>query len=205
MRGSSMVAVIVVVVVAAAVAGGYFFIFRGGETGSTAPARGSALMPGPPGPPPGMGGQSGASEAFRESHKFTFQLSRLATNIGRLDKETKSPLQPEQARSILAVLTPLRKQESMDQDQAKAGIKDLQKILTDDQRNAISTMPREHQFRREGGPPGQGPSGNRPRFDPKAMESFNPFNPRKDSPMYERSKKRMDDLFAALEKKASRR
>ena len=90
----------------------------------------------------------------------------------------------------------------MDQDQAKTAIKDLQKVLTDDQRAAISTMAPEHRFRSAGGPPGQRPQGDRPRFDPKAMENFNPFNPPKDSPTYERSKKRYDELFAALEKQA---
>jgi len=157
----------------------------------------------PSGPPaPGMGGQAGAFEEFRKSHQYTFQLSRLAANIGRLDKETKFPLSSDQARAVLAVLTPLRKQETMDQDQAKTAIKDLQRILTDDQRNAISQMPPEHRFRREGGSSSGPPTDRRPRFDLKAVENFNPFNPPKDSPMYERSKKRWDDLFAALEKKS---
>jgi len=205
MRGSSKVVLIVVVVVVVAAAGGYF-AFRGGGTGSTASSAGPGVAPGgPPGGPPGAGGggmQPGAFEDFRKSHQFTFQLSRLAGNIGRLEKEGKTPLKPDQAKSMLAVLKPLRRLESMDQDQAKAAIKDLQKILTEDQRAAISTMAPEHRFRSGGGSSGQRPSGERPRFDMKAMENFNPFNPSKDSPMYERSKKRMDDLFAALEKKA---
>ena len=202
MRGLSKVALIAAVVVVVAAAGGYF-AFRGGGQSSTAPSTGStASAGGPAGGPPGAGGGSGAFEEFRKSHQYTFQLSRLAGNIGRLEKEKKAALKPDQAKAILAVLKPLCKQESMDQEQAKAAIKDLQKVLTDDQRNAISTMAPEHRFRREGGSSGQRPSGQRPSFDLKAMENFNPFNPPKDSPMAERSKKRFDELFAALEKKA---
>ena len=145
---------------------------------------------------------SGGFEEFRKSHQYTFQLSRLVGNIGRLEEDSKTPLTSKQAKAVLAVLTPLRKQPTMDQDQAKAAIRDLQKVLTDDQRSAISTMAPEHRFRSGGGQSGQRPSGQRPRFDLKAMENFNPFNPPKDSPTYERTKKRMDDLFAALEKKA---
>ncbi|MGC8861993.1 MAG: hypothetical protein ACP5R5_04360 [Armatimonadota bacterium] len=204
MRGTSKVAIILIVVVAAAAVASYF-AFCGGSS-STAPRPVSGVMGGGPpagvAPPPGMPGQPRAFDAFRESHKFTFQLSRLAGNIGRLDKETKFSLEPDQARAILAVLTPLRKQTTLDQDQARSAIKELQKILTDDQRSAISSMAPEHRFRREGGGPGGSPPGPRPSFDLKAMENFNPFNPPKDSPMYERSKKRWDDLFAALEKKA---
>jgi hypothetical protein len=207
MRGSSKV-VLIVVVVAVVAAVGCYFAFRGGSSSSTASSAGRAPLlggpppGGPPGGPAGAGGQFAGFEEFRKSHQFTFQLSRLASNIGRLDKETKSPVTPDQAKAILAVLTPLRKQESMDQEGAKAAIRSLQKVLTDDQRNAISTMAPEHRFRSAGGSSGGRPSGERPHFDMKAMENFNPFNPPKDSPMYERSKKRMDDLFAALEKKA---
>ena len=119
-----------------------------------------------------------------------------------MDTEKKTALSAAQAKSVLGVLTPLRKQKTMDQEQAKTAIKQLQDILTEDQRTAISTMAPEHQFRREGGPGGGPPQGRRPMMDPKAMENFNPFNPPKGSPMAQRGAERMKKLFKDLEKRA---
>lgn len=164
--------------------------------------------------PGGPGGGSGPFAQFRESHKYTFMLSRMAANIGRLS-ESKAPLTPKQAKAVLAVLQPLRKKTSLTQDEAKDSTKKLKAVLTEKQLTAIGKMKPEHRF---GGPGGQGrpggqggqgrmpqmqPGQGRPRFDMSAMKNFNPFNPPKGTPMAERGAKRMNDLFDDLKKIAT--
>jgi hypothetical protein len=97
-----------------------------------------------------------AFEKFRETHKYTFQLTTLLRNIGRLERDGKNKLTAAQAKSLLDALTPLRAQEHMTQDDAKAAIRDVQKVLTEDQRNEIAALP-ERSF----GGPGGGQGGNR--------------------------------------------
>jgi len=154
------------------------------------------------------GGNGGAFSAFRDAHKYTFQLSRMASNIGHLNEDKTAPLTAKQAKQLLKVLTPLRKKSSLTQDEAKTALKGLKAVLTVQQLNAIGRM-KDHRFGagpggrqggaggpgggpggaqgapgRMGGPGGSGgPGGNRPRFDPSAMKNFNPFNPPKNSPM----------------------
>lgn len=89
---------------------------------------------------------------FRENHKYTFQLMRLVGNIGRLEREGKNPLTADQAKQILGVLTPLRSQKTLTQDDAKTAIRDVQKVLTEEQRNEIAAFPERG--------PGGGPGGS---------------------------------------------
>lgn len=157
------------------------------------------------------GGRGGGQfTQFREAHKYTFQLMGMAGNIGRLDKETKTPLTKAQAKAVLAVLKPLRAKPKLTQDEAKKALKGLKKVLTEKQLTEIGKMKPED---RRGGqrmgsgngdrPRGEGNGGGqRRRFDPDAMKNFNPFNPSKDAPGGERSAKRWQEFFAALEKKA---
>jgi hypothetical protein len=157
----------------------------------------------------GAGGQGGGGpmSQFREAHKITFMLSRMAMNIGRLDTDTDAHLTPAQAKSILAVLTPLRSKTSLTEDDSKAAIMKLKAELTEKQLTEMGKMkqpPRRFGGGGQNGPGGQmGQGGQRPRFDPNAMKEFNPFNPKKGNPMAARSAKRLNALFAALEAKAN--
>ena len=150
-------------------------------------------------------------DQFRTEHESTFRLTRLVENIGRLDTEGKHPLTKQQAKDTLAILTPLRTQEKLTQDDAKETIRALQKVLTIDQRTEISQMPEQRWGGGgQGGPGGPGgarpgggnvsPGGQRPSFDPAAMKNFNPLNP--SSGMGGRGAAHMDNFFQTLEAKA---
>lgn len=164
----------------------------------------------------GPGGpQSGPFAQFREEHKFTFQLSQMVRHIGEIDKDPKHALTPAQAKQVLAVLKPLRTQPKLTQDQAKQALKDLKRVFTVDQLNAMAKIKSPQRRPGMGGPggpggpggqgrPGGGMQGNRPRFDMNAMKNFNPFNPKvdkSDQRSVDRAK-RMNDMFSDLEKKA---
>ncbi len=95
---------------------------------------------------------------FQETHKYTFQLMGLVGNIMRMERDGKTPLTAQQAKELLAVLQPLRKQEKLTQDDAKAAIRDVQRVLTEAQRNAIAAMPERDGGRRATG--GGGGAGN---------------------------------------------
>lgn len=145
---------------------------------------------------------------FQEQHKYTFQLMRMAGNIGKLD-EAQAPLTKAQAKQVLAVLQPLRAKETLTQDEAKEALKGLKKVLTEKQLNKIAAMKQPE--RRGGGmggnrartEGGRAPGGQRPpRMDPNAMKNFNPFNT--DSPMGARGRERWDETFKALEAKAGK-
>jgi len=167
---------------------------------------------------------------FREQHKFTRQLTMLASNIGRLERDGQHKLTAKQAQQLLAVLQPLRAQPKLTQDEAKETTRALQQVLTMDQRTEIGKMP-EQRFdggnRGAGGsggagsagapgmggpggsgggaPRGQGGSrGDRPRFDPAAMKDFNPFNPQSGGMGGPRAAARWDEFFKALEAKAKK-
>jgi hypothetical protein len=130
------------------------------------------------------------------------------------------------------VLTPLRKQPKLTQDQAKATIQKLQTTLDTKQMTAVDKAIKAAAARRTGGggpgggggapggggtgggtgtaggprPGGGAPGGaggNRPPFDPAKMKNFNPFNPDKTSPRYEQNKERNDKLFAFLTARAA--
>jgi len=154
--------------------------------------------------------------AFREKHKYTFQLMQMVRHIGEIDKDKKYALTPAQAGKVLAILKPLRSKPKLTQDQAKQALKDLKKVFTADQLNAMARI--RPMFRpgepgrpgqpggMRGGPPGGGQGQNRERrWDPNAMKDFNPFYAQA-KPDDERAKqriKRYNDFFSALEKKAN--
>jgi len=192
---------------------------------------------------PGGGGGGGGFAAFqkwRDQHKYTFQLRTMLTGgLAECERSKNTELKPAQAKSILAVLTPLRKQPKLTQDQAKGAIQKLQKVFDAKQLAAVDRSVQASQQRRGGfgGPGGGGPGGGGPggpggagrppggggpggpggpggagrppggggpggggppAFDPAAMKDFNPFNPDKKSPMYDRQKERNDKLFEFL-------
>ncbi|MDO8585538.1 MAG: hypothetical protein Q7T82_00710 [Armatimonadota bacterium] len=162
----------------------------------------------------GQGGQFGQ---FREQHKFTFQLMQMVRHIGEIDKAPKYALSPGQAQQVLAVLKPLRGKPKLTQDQAKQALKDLKRVFTVVQLNA---MARIKPAPRRGGPgfgaggaggPGSsgGPGGNmgsrpRTRMDPNAMKNFNPFyrNPKATDEWSARRAQRWDRFFSGLERKS---
>ncbi|MHB9129549.1 MAG: hypothetical protein ACYDBB_00480 [Armatimonadota bacterium] len=152
----------------------------------------------------GTGGAGGGRMSeFREAHKYTFQLSGLVRNIGRLEEDGKQALSKDQAKRLLVVLTPLKTKSKLTQDEAKETIKAVRAILSTAQRDEIAKMKPERQGRRSGqGGEQQRPAGSRPQFDPDAMKDFNPFNPPKDSPMA-RGAERMQQFFDGLGKKAN--
>ncbi|MDI6827229.1 MAG: hypothetical protein QME62_01955 [Armatimonadota bacterium] len=159
----------------------------------------------------------GASQfqAFREKHKYTFQLMQMVRHIGEINKDKKYTLTPDQAKKVLAVLKPLRSKPKLTQDEAKKALKDLKPIFTAAQLNAMARIkPKFEQRRSPSGPP-QRPNGQEPRRPPQnserrgpdlnAMKDFNPFYskaPKGDERAAERVK-RMNEFFAELEKKAS--
>lgn len=154
----------------------------------------------------GQGG--GQSSAFREEHKYTFQLMQTVRHIGDIDKDPKYTLSPAQAKQVLAVMKPIRAKSKLTQDQAKQALKDLKKIFTVAQLNAmakIKTPAGQHRMG-SGGPggPGGNAQGNRPRMDAAAMKDFNPFYTKagKSDPGAMGRAKRTNDTFSALEKKA---
>jgi len=179
--------------------------------------------------PPAGGFNPAAFQKFREQHKYTFQLRTTVTaGFTELERVKSTQLTPDQAKKVLSVLTPLRKQPKLTQDQAKATIQKLQKILSQRQLAAIDRVLQRGQGMfggRPGGPGAGGPAGGppgmgappggrpaqqgrpgaaaRPRFDPTRMQNFNPFNPAKDSPRYAQDKERNDRLFAFLSARAA--
>lgn len=180
-------------------------------------------------PPAGGGFNPAAFQKFREQHKYTFQLRTMVTaGLTELERVKSTQLTPDQAKKVLSVLTPLRKQPKLTQDQAKATIQKLQRILTQRQLTAVDRVLQRSQ-RPFGGRPGAGAPpggpggapgagagpgmgarprqqpgpGARPRFDPTRMQNFNPFNPAKDSPRYQQEKERNDKLFEFLSARAA--
>lgn len=165
------------------------------------------------GGPPGGFGRFGE---FQKQHQYAFELTRLVRSIGRLEQDKKNALNPKQAKSVLAVLQPLRKRTNLDEAAAKKGLNAVQSVLTNKQRAAISALPPEHPFRRNGPPPsgprpgerregrpGFGPPpGPGPRFD---MKSFNPLNPPAFGPPNQQRSGGMNKVFDDLKKKSSKR
>jgi len=158
----------------------------------------------------GQGAGNGQSNPFQEKYKYTFQLMQMVRHIDQIDQDKKYTLTSAQAKSVLSVLKPLRKQPKLTQDQAKQTLKDLKKIFTADQLNAMARI--KPMFRggnrsgaSQGGPGGGGGDRSR-RFNPDEMKDFNPFyvNPKapKSGPGT-RMSKRWDDFFNRLEKKAN--
>jgi len=155
---------------------------------------------------PGKGGNSsqtsdagssgGSFQQFRDEHKNTFALMSRVGKIARLEKEQKAPLTAEQAKSLLAVLQPLRSQPTLTQDQAKEALKQVNAVLTDTQLTEIGKM--KDRPRGNGSRGGQG-RGQRPQM----MKDFNPFNTPKDAPAPGRGRMNWDEFFTTLTQKAN--
>ena len=153
--------------------------------------------------------QQGADprNAMREKYKYTFQLMQMAGHIGEIDKDKKYTLTLTQAKQVLAVLKPLRGKPKLTQDQAKKALKDLKKVFTAAQLNAMARIkpkfqPAQNRERPSGQP--RDSDGQRRQWDPNAMKDFNPFYakaPKGDKRAEERVK-RWNEFFAGLEKKA---
>lgn len=165
----------------------------------------------------GPGGDgSGQFAAFREQHKYTFQLMQMVRHIGDINRDPKYALTQVQAKRVLAVLKPLRSKSKLSQDQAKQALKSLKVIFTVAQLNAMARIKAPKRMsggqRPGGGPPGgfggQGaPGGNRPagpRMDSAQMKDFNPFYAKvsKSDPRSAFGAKRWNDFFSKLEAKA---
>lgn len=164
------------------------------------------------------GGNMAEFQKFRAQHKYTFQLSATVyRGFSELERTPSTKLKPAQAKQILTVLNPLRKQSKLTQDQAKATIQKLQRALDERQLSAIdrvlnSSGRSSFGSGRPGGGPGAGPSGNRPSganasrrpaFDPAKMKDFNPFNPGKPTSTNQRQIDRVKRLFDFLQARAA--
>ncbi|MCC6484178.1 MAG: hypothetical protein IT209_04955 [Armatimonadetes bacterium] len=161
-----------------------------------------------------------AFQKFRSQHKYTFQLSTTVfRGLAECERTDSTKLKPAQAKQILSVLNPLRKQSKLTQDQAKSAIQKIQRALDQKQLSAIDKVlnsnarpgfsgsgnrPGNATGARPGGNrPGGPAAGNRPAFDPSKMKDFNPFNPSKTSPNYERQLDRVKRLFSFLEARSA--
>ena len=154
--------------------------------GESAPAPGVGMGAPNGAPAGGPSGGSGQFAEFQKTHRYTMQMMKLLGNIGRLEEGGKEPLSVEQAKSILAIVDPLRKQATLDETSAKKAFLALQAVLTDAQRTAISQLPAENRFRQGNRPPGPPPGGGQPSgphsgapFGPGAgaVKGLNPLNP----------------------------
>lgn len=157
---------------------------------------------------------AGAWTTMQEKYKYTFQLMQMVGHIGEIDKDKKYTLTPAQAKQVLDVLKPLRSKPKLTQDQAKKALKDLKKVFTAKQLNAIARIkPRIRQGQQGSNPRANAGARPRPeagnrnpqrRFDPNAMKDFNPFYSKapKDDQRAQARIKRWNEFFAALEKKA---
>ncbi|MEN6372934.1 MAG: hypothetical protein ABFD64_13080 [Armatimonadota bacterium] len=133
------------------------------------------------------GGQMGGSQGsgrfaeLQKEHKYAFQMLKQLNSIRRLEESGKEPLTKAQAKSILAIVQPLREKKTLDETSAEDAVKALQAVITDKQRSVISALPAEQQFR-QGGPPQGMPSGRRQGGPPPGaggpggMKNFNPLN-----------------------------
>ena len=155
----------------------------------------------------------GQFSAMREKYKYTFQLTTMVRHIEEINKDKKYTLTSAQAKKVLAILTPWRSKPKMTQDQAKTVARNLKKVFTAAQLNAMARI-KPHSGQGpggrspgqggQGGPPRNGQAGERRHFDPNSMKDFNPFNTKVakgDTRAAERAK-RWNEFFAALQKKA---
>jgi hypothetical protein len=83
------------------------------------------------------GGKQGG---FQKGHETKFQLMRLVQNVGRLDSGKNGKITPDQAKTLLGILDPLRKQDILTQDQAKVALDKISALLTDEQQKLIADM-----------------------------------------------------------------
>lgn len=155
---------------------------------------------------------SAQQKAFAEKHKYTFELMRFVRQVGEIDKDKKYTLTQSQAKKVLEILTPLRTKPKLTQDEAKKTLANLKKVFTATQLNAMSRLKSPFQRVRSSMGGQQGPrlpreqDIKRPQVpDSKAMQHFNPFYQKvpKGNKAAEDRAKRMNEFFAALEKKAN--
>ena len=127
---------------------------------------------GPAGPLPG-GTPADSTRAtssrgsFGESFRATFGLMRTFQGLGTLEEEGKAPLTAAQAKSILALLEPLRSQKSLTPAGATSTRERLEALLTPAQQGALEEIGQRRPSggRRNvgaGGPGGPGPTGGGP-------------------------------------------
>jgi len=126
--------------------------------GAPPPAQGGGANPS--GRPPFAGGPRSDPAAFEKLRPKT-ELMRLFQGVGRLD-ELKAPLTPAQAKAILVVINPLRKQAILSADQAAKVLPQLQAQLTKAQQDAIAQAPRNRMRRGGAGRPGGDQPGGPP-------------------------------------------
>ncbi len=150
----------------------------------------------------------GQFSAIREKYKYTFQLMTMVRHIGEINKDKKYTLTPAQAKSVLAILKPWRTKPKMTQDQAKTVAKNLKKVFTASQLNAMARI-KSHfgQGPRPGGQGGDRPrnqNGGQHRFDPNRFKDVNPFYTKidKNDPRSAERVKRWNEFFAGLEARA---
>lgn len=205
-RTSSLI-IIIGMILAVVLAAGVLALT--GQFGKGASSRGSRIGP-PPGGPGMMGGPPGQFAEMQKMHKYAFQLVRLVENIGRLEENGKAPLTSAQAKSVLAVLKPLRESDSLEEASARDAVTAMRGILTDKQYSVISAFPPERQFRRNGPPPsGRGPmgpppnGGSPPNGAPRSMEEFNPLNGPPGPIPDQQGPGGLDKVFDDLQKKSA--
>jgi len=175
----------------------------------------------------GSGFNPSAFAKFREQHKYTFQLlTTTSRGFTECERSQSSRIKPDQAKKILGLLAPLRKQPTLTQDDAKTTIQKLQRVLDTKQLTAVDKAIKDSAMRRAGGggAPGGAPGGGAPgggapgggapgggagrpggtsTFDPAKAKNFNPFNPQPGTPRYEMRKVSNGKLFAFLEARAA--
>jgi hypothetical protein len=153
---------------------------------------------------------SGKMNGFPKGGPPAFQLMRLVQNVGKLDKGNKGHLSADQAKSILNIVQPLRKQTSLTRDQAQDALGKINGLLTEEQKTLVDAMKPDKNKHGMGGGGSHHFSGNEPseqsgehhHFNGGGMangggmtEDFNPFNPPKDAPMAKDLAKQWNDLF----------
>jgi len=177
--------------------------------------------------------QRASRGSFGESFRATFGLLRTFQGLGTLE-EGEAPLTTAQAKSILALMEPLRVQKSLAPQEVTSTLEKLEALLTPAQREALE----EIRHRRPGGggrtsaaggpgEPGpnevrpQRPAGSAPPFGGTGsrqrptggwefrrpgmdMENMNPFNLDSDNPMAQRMSERIEAVFDTLKAKARR-
>ncbi len=195
----------------------------------------------PAGASPGRSGQAGDTTirpagggSLGESFRATFGLLRTFQGLGTLAEEGKAPLTTAQAKSILALMDPLRTQKSLTPQQAMSKLEKLEALLTPAQREALEETRQRWpggggRTSAAGGPgePGptgvrhQGPAGGSSPFGGTGgrqhpmgggefrrpgtdMENMNPFNLTGDNPMAQRMSERIETVLGALRAKAGR-
>ncbi len=122
---------------------------------------------------PGRSGQAGDTAirpagggSLGESFRTTFRLVRTFQGLTTLE-EGETPLTTAQAKSILALMEPLRAQESLPPQEATSKLEKLEALLTPAQREALEETrqrrPGGGRRNRDGGGPGErAPTGDRP-------------------------------------------